>query len=197
MDQILALTLWAAAGAFIGGVVTPLVTQNKPFSGWLSMLIGLVVGAVGSVVLLFPLWLVFWLLLPDHKDHRLPWQQDATDWDSVRTAPPASSALTRQEVAARFRHLLWPAPRTDGHSHRQTYVGVFVALAIITAIEVLLTIIDFGVSMTGPLVMLSSTKVLLVAMFFMHLRYDSRWYSGIFIYTVPFAALVIIILALA
>jgi hypothetical protein len=76
-------------------------------------------------------------------------------------------------------------------------VSVFAALALLTATEVLLTIVDVGFSVTGPLVALSTAKVLLVAMFFMHLRYDSRWYSAIFVYAVPFAAAMTIILALA
>jgi caa(3)-type oxidase subunit IV len=196
MDQALAITLWVFSGIFVGGVVTPLVTEHKQVSGWLSMLIGTVVGAIGNVVLLIPLWLVLWQTLPASSDHRVSWQRDAADWKQALAAP-RSDAVTPSEMVAGLRRLLWPAARTDGHSHRASYVGVFVALAILTAVEVLLTVIDFGVSMAGPLVALSTTKVLLVALFFMHLRYDSRWYSSIFVYAFPFAALIVIILALA
>ena len=196
MNQALTITLWVFSGIFIGGVVTPLVTENKRFNEWLSMLLGAGVGAVGNVIGLIPLWLLLWQIAPASSDRRLAWQRDEADLKKVLAAQD-SGAVSPQEAVAQLRHLLWPAARTDGHSHRRAYVGVFVALAIITAVEVLLTVIDFGVPMTGLLVMLSTTKVLLVAMFFMHLRYDSRWYASIFVYAVPFAALIVIILALA
>jgi cytochrome c oxidase subunit 4 len=197
MDQALTIMLWVASGALIGGVVTPLVAQNKQFSDWLSMLIGVVSGAVGHVSFLFPLWLLLSQVLPDRRDHRLPWERDAVRPGKTLAAEQPPGLVAPQEVAARLRQWWWPAARTDGHSHRRAYIEVFVALAVITAIEVLLTVIDFGVPMTGPLVMLSTIKVLLVAMFFMHLRYDSRWYSGLFVFTVPFAALILVVLALA
>ncbi|RPI99812.1 MAG: hypothetical protein EHM39_05865 [Chloroflexi bacterium] len=193
-DQALWITLWVASGVFIGGVVTPLVAENKRLSGFLAMLIGVVVGAVGNVILLLPLWLMLGRLPSDRSDTRPAWQRDMAEFGRVEEPAPA---LSLRDALAEIRRLLWPAPRTDGHSHRQAYVSVFVALAIITAIEVLLTVLDLGISMTGPLVMLSSLKVLLVVLFFMHLRYDSRWYSAVFVYTVPFAALVLIILALS
>jgi caa(3)-type oxidase subunit IV len=195
MDQALTITLWVFSRIFIGGLelrwsgiqadrrLAEYADRDRRGRDWQC--------GLGN-----PLWLVLWQTLPPSSDQRVSWQRDADDWKQALAAP-RSDAVTPGEMVAGLRRLLWPAARTDGHSHRASYVGVFVALAILTAVEVLLTVIDFGVSMTGPLVALSTTKVLLVALFFMHLRYDSRWYSSIFVYAFPFAALIVIILALA
>ena len=190
------LTLWLMTGTFIGGVVTPVVTSNRKINNWLSMLIGVVIGGIGNVVLLIPAWLGLGYLLPKSDDDRALWQRDAVSLEESKIAVE-QSVLPHKVPLELFLQNFWPNARQAGHSHRMTYVGVFVALAVITAIEVVITIIDFGISTTGPLVALSSAKVALVAMFFMHLRYDSKWYSTIFVYAVPFAALIVIVLAYA
>jgi cytochrome c oxidase subunit 4 len=157
-----------------------------------------VAGMVGNVIFLIPLWLLLSQVLPDDERATGPaWQRDMLTLAEVQAMTPQSALPSPQAATARLRALLWPAPRAEGHSHRAAYIQVFVALALLTALEVVLTVVDFGVPMTGPLVMLSTIKVLLVALFFMHLRYDSRWYAGFFVYAVPFAALIIIVLALA
>jgi caa(3)-type oxidase subunit IV len=191
MDALI-VTLWIAAGAFIGGVVTPVVAENKRIGDWLAMLVGMGVGAIFNVVLLIPLWLAIWRFLPNSGDTRLRWERDTISLEQARAAAGQGGS-----PVARLRQNFWPAARAGGHSRRATYMSVFAALALLTATEVLLTVVDAGFSVTGPLVALSTAKVLLVAMFFMHLRYDSRWYSAIFVYTVPFAVAMTIILALA
>jgi cytochrome c oxidase subunit 4 len=198
MDQGLTITLWIASGAFIGGVITPLATENKRANGWLNMAVGVVAGMVGNMIFLLPLWLVLSQVLPDDERATGPaWQRDMLTLAEVQAMTSQPMLPSPQAAVARLRALLWPTPRAEGHSHRAAYIQVFVALALLTALEVVLTVVDFGVPMTGPLVMLSTIKVLLVALFFMHLRYDSRWYAGFFVYAVPFAALIIIVLALA
>jgi caa(3)-type oxidase subunit IV len=190
----LTLTLWVAVGAFVGGVVTPVVAEDKRINTWLATAVGLIIGAVTSVIGLIPLWLVIGRFVPKDNDPRLAWERDATTLDEARAALKGEGPSLQEQLAANF----WPAPRADHqHSHRRAYVGVFVVLALVTALEVLITLIDFGSAATGPLVALSTAKVLLVAMFFMHLRYDSRLYSWLFVYAVPFAALIMIVLALA
>jgi cytochrome c oxidase subunit 4 len=150
------------------------------------------------VIFLIPLWLLLSQVLPDDERAAHPgWQRDMITLAEVQAAAPQTGLPSLQDSTARLRELLWPAPRAQGHSHRTAYIQVFVALAVLTALEVLLTVVDFGVPMTGPLVMLSTIKVLLVALFFMHLRYDSPWYASFFVYAVPFAALIMIVLALA
>jgi cytochrome c oxidase subunit 4 len=188
----LTLTLWVMSGTFIGGVATPIVTEDRTINDWLSMLIGVIVGGIGNVLLLIPLWSALRFLLPQSEDTHLKWERDTISLEQVRAA--SGAPVSPLDLLAKN---LWPNTRADGHSHRMSYVGVFVALAVITAIEVLITVIGVGTITSGLLAALSTSKVMLVAMFFMHLRYDSKWYSGIFIYAFPFAALIVIVLALA
>lgn len=189
------IEFWAVIGAFIGGVVTPVVASGKKMSDWLAMVLGVVVGAVGNLVLLLPLWK--WLSsLPNDADDRLPWQRDASN--DVRTGGFSLSEL-RTNLLPMLRANFWPTPRADAHvhSHRQTYVFVFIALAVITAIEVTISYIDLPFSAVGPLVALSTAKAILVVMYFMHLRFDSKWYTAIFVFSLPFAAMVLAVLAVA
>ena len=80
-----------------------------------------------------------------------------------------------------------------------TYVIVFVVLALITAVELLLSTptVNLGRSLLNVLfVLLSLGKAALVAAFYMHLRGDNRLYSYIFglpvILLLVFALLVVI-----
>ncbi len=196
-NTALYITLWVASGAFIGGVITPLVVAEKRFSDFLAMLLGTVVGAVVHVVGLLPLWGLLWLRAGEVNDTRLAWQRD--DAVAAGTAGQAYAAPARKpagSLSAILRENFWPKPRTEGHSHRMTYVGVAAALAVTTAVEVGLTFIDAS-WIVGPLVALSTLKVLLVAGYFMHLIYDSKWYTAVFVVTLPFAAMLMIVLALS
>ncbi len=193
-DTLLWVTLWAAAGSFVGGVLTPLIAERKRINEWLATLAGLVLGSIGSLIALIPLWLVL-RLLPDRPLVHPRWRADAVTLDELQVAARAKRATPGLLVALRAN--FWPRARAHGHSHRLTYVSVAIALAVITVIEVLLTVFDLPFPVTGPLVALSTSKVLLVALYFMHLRYDSRWYAAVFASSFPFAVLVITILALS
>lgn len=199
MDTWLFGTLWVTSGIFIGGVLTPVLADGRKFNDWLSMILGAVLGAVGNVIALLPLW-VFVLAQKSTGDHRPAWQRDALSPEEIQTGQAAAStaetslAESMQALVTMLKENFWPAPRE--HSHRMSYVGVFAALAVITIVEVSLTYMDLSFSIVGPLVALSTAKVLLVALYFMHLRYDSRWYAGLFVFAFPFAAMVITILAL-
>lgn len=193
-DTLLWITLWAAAGSFVGGVVTPLLAEQRRVNEWLATLAGVVLGGVGSLLALIPLWLVL-RLLPSRRLEGPAWRQDAVTLDELQAARRAERGAPGLLTALRAN--FWPQPRAHGHSHRLTYVNVAVALALITAIEVLLTVLDLPFAVTGPLVALSTAKVLLVVLYFMHLRYDSRWYAAVFASSFPFAILVITILALS
>lgn len=61
----------------------------------------------------------------------------------------------------------------------RTYLLVFAGLAILTLLEVAVSYIHSDLKVP-LLVLLSVLKALLVILFFMHLRYDSRWYAFIF-----------------
>lgn len=66
----------------------------------------------------------------------------------------------------------------------RTYINIFVVLFVMTAIEVGASYLsDFGVPVWGEiavLIGLAFLKGLLVVMFYMHLRFDSRWFTVLF-----------------
>jgi len=69
-----------------------------------------------------------------------------------------------------------------GHPTPMTYFKVAMALSVITAIEVgIFYVEDLGHGIIPILVILSAAKFALVAMFYMHLRYDAKLFSGFFI----------------
>jgi cytochrome c oxidase subunit 4 len=67
-------------------------------------------------------------------------------------------------------------------SRVRTYVLVFISLAIITAVEIILTTVSISrQTLTIAFLALSIAKASLIAAFFMHLRSDSRIYTYIFL----------------
>lgn len=78
------------------------------------------------------------------------------------------------------------APETGEHTEEATeahhptprqYVQVAVVLALLTAGEVALSFIEVGPAFLPGLIILMVLKFLLVAGWFMHLRFDTRTYS--------------------
>jgi mono/diheme cytochrome c family protein len=178
-EQALVITLWVASGAFIGGVVTPLIVQNKRVNNWLGMWAGVVVGIVGNVIFLFPLWLLLSRVLPDSPD-RPSWKRDTADRAEVRAAVQPFERATPHAAPARPKSA--PSP----------YVVVFFILALFTAMEAGVTYLPHlpeGVRV-GVLGFLAATKVSLVLLYFMHLRSDYR------VYALPFAIGLVLVLPL-
>ncbi len=66
------------------------------------------------------------------------------------------------------------------------YIAVFIALALLTATEVAVTQIPVPIPRAYILVPLSLIKAALVALFYMHLRSDSKLFSVVFILGVLF-----------
>ena len=69
-----------------------------------------------------------------------------------------------------------------GHPTPLTYFKVAVSLSLITALEVAIfyaTWLSYGI--IPVLVVLSAAKFALVVMFYMHLKYDNRLFSGLFV----------------
>ena len=66
----------------------------------------------------------------------------------------------------------------------RTYVNIFFVLLVVTAVEVAASYLsDLGVPVWGEiavLVLLAAIKGALVVMFYMHLRFDSRWFTFLF-----------------
>ena len=76
--------------------------------------------------------------------------------------------------------------------HGKTYVNVLAALAVGTALTVGASRIDLGHWGNILLGLLIATiKASLVVMFFMHLKYEQRWWAGIVLF--PLALVLIII----
>jgi cytochrome c oxidase subunit 4 len=61
---------------------------------------------------------------------------------------------------------------------QRTYIGVFGALAILTALEVVVTYLPLP--RIPVLVPLALIKAGLVALFYMHLKYDRRVFAAVF-----------------
>ena len=74
-----------------------------------------------------------------------------------------------------------PAALHTGHPTPRTYFTVAMILVGLTAIEVGVFYVNWlGYGIIPVLAVLSIGKFTLVAMFYMHLRYDSRLYVGLF-----------------
>jgi cytochrome c oxidase subunit IV len=78
-----------------------------------------------------------------------------------------------------------PAPdATDPHVHHPTprdYVRIAVILFVLTAMEVSTYFLDFGAIAVPLLIVLMLIKFVLVASWFMHLKFDTKLY-GRFLY---------------
>lgn len=87
--------------------------------------------------------------------------------------------------------------QSGAHASRSTYWLVALILAIITLLEVAVFYIPFLRTAIAPiLLVLSATKFALVAMFFMHLRYDRPILTAILSTGLVVAAAIILALML-
>jgi len=69
-------------------------------------------------------------------------------------------------------------PPPEGHPTAMVYIQVGVILAIVTAVEVVFYYIDLADGLLlAVLMVLSALKFVMVVLWFMHLRYDSRLLS--------------------
>ena len=88
-------------------------------------------------------------------------------------------------------------PHTGGAAHPtpRTYIIIAAVLTVITAIEVAIFYWDALKDALVPIfIVLSAVKFALVAMFYMHLKFDERLFSGLFVAGLLLAASVIIAL---
>jgi caa(3)-type oxidase subunit IV len=82
-----------------------------------------------------------------------------------------------------------------GHPTPGTYFAVAMALSAITAVEVAVFYVTWlGHGIIPVLVVLSTAKFALVAMFYMHLKYEARLFSGLFVGGLLLAVIVVIAL---
>ncbi len=76
-----------------------------------------------------------------------------------------------------------------GHASPGFYWAIGGILTVITAVEVAIFYIPSMAPVLVPiLLVLSATKFLLVVMFFMHLKFDNRIFSGVFLAGLVLAA---------
>jgi len=85
---------------------------------------------------------------------------------------------------------------SEAHTHkRPNYLFVFLGLLVLTVIEVGTTMLGLPDAIVVPsLLFFMLFKVVLVAMFYMHLRIDSRWFSYMFLIPLPVVALIMFVL---
>ena len=87
------------------------------------------------------------------------------------------------------------APAEHAHPGAKEYVAIGTILTVLTAVEVAVFYIPSMKPMLVPtLLTLSAVKFALVAMFYMHLKFDARLFSWLFV--VPMMVMAAIILAL-
>ncbi len=94
-------------------------------------------------------------------------------------------------------HPVSPAPRTaapaagaGGHPQAgpRTYLAIAAFLVLLTVMEVAVFYIPALARVLVPLlVFLAIAKFALVAMFYMHLRFDSPWFSYVFVFPIVIA----------
>jgi caa(3)-type oxidase subunit IV len=71
---------------------------------------------------------------------------------------------------------------THKHPSYKEYIGVFIALAVLTGIEIAASgMLPVSLLRTAFLMALAVGKAALVVLFYMHLKYDSRVFGVIFL----------------
>lgn len=100
---------------------------------------------------------------------------------------PQTERNTRAELEAQEqRHGTHPGPKQ--------YVAIAVVLAIVTGIEVLVYYWDQSNSVLVPILcVLALTKFTLVALWFMHLKFDARFFSAVFVFGLLLAVSVFVV----
>ena len=85
----------------------------------------------------------------------------------------------------------------DQHSHpvgaTRTYwiIGFILIAATLVEVSAYFFSITFGALANPVVIVVSAAKFVLVVMFYMHLKYDSKVFTGVFIFPMTLAALVI------
>ena len=88
-----------------------------------------------------------------------------------------------------------PLTHSEHHPRAAEYVRIAIVLTIITAAEVAVYYVPSMRTVLLPiLLVLSATKFAIVAMFYMHLKFDDRLFSGFFVFGLTCAAFLIVAL---
>lgn len=85
------------------------------------------------------------------------------------------------------------SPSTPTHRPHPNYLAIFGWLTMFTLFEVMLSFVPASLLpdpiRVGALVVIAIIKATLVVLYYMHLRYDSKWYALILIVGIGFALL--------
>ena len=87
-------------------------------------------------------------------------------------------------------------PAEDSVAHvadLKSLLAVFVGLMVLTAVTVAVSYFDFGVLNLLVAMGVATVKAALVALYFMHLRYDNTFNATIFLIGVAFVGLFLVI----
>ena len=85
------------------------------------------------------------------------------------------------------------AARESAHPSPVTYIKIAAILGIITGVEVAIFYVDFlKPAFLGIFLVLSAVKFTLVVLFYMHLKFDNRLFSRLFVGGLLLAAAVMI-----
>ncbi|MFO7893806.1 MAG: cytochrome C oxidase subunit IV family protein [Longimicrobiales bacterium] len=102
-------------------------------------------------------------------------------------------------MADAVEHTQHPGDETGDHEHPgyMTYLVVAAVLTVITALEVAIFYIPALSGVIVPLLLtLSAGKFVLVVMFYMHLKMDSRIFTGVFLAPMLLAVFLVVALIL-
>lgn len=96
-----------------------------------------------------------------------------------------------------MEHVESQGPESHDHPGYMTYVVIAVILTVITALEVGVFYIPALAGVLVPLlVTLSAGKFILVVMFYMHLKQDSKVFTGVFVAPLILAMFLVIALVI-
>jgi len=81
---------------------------------------------------------------------------------------------------------------------RPNYLFIFIALAVFTLIETLVSYVQQAAIKVPTLIVLSVVKALLVLLYFMHLKFDSKVFSYLFVagcvLSIPLILIIVIVM---
>lgn len=80
----------------------------------------------------------------------------------------------------------------EKHHKRPNYLMIFGVLALMTLVEV-----TIAAPYPALLVALSLGKIVLVAMYYMHLRFDNGWFTALFLFPLPLVLLGVVVIVVA
>ena len=99
-----------------------------------------------------------------------------------------TEALTTDETPEHRPHAEGGAH--GGHPSDATYIKVALILSLVTAVEIALSYLKIGIMTNAVLLVLAILKFSMVAMFFMHLRFDNPILRRLFVSGIILAAFV-------